>query len=119
MRNTTIVTLLLAATLALTGCGSSDNSSEPDKPAKATVTVTATPKLSREETKLQCTDAISEAAPGWEDWNYSPGEWADDPRTPDVCQGLVDEDDPTQGNRDFLQALLDGLDAADDPRAEQ
>jgi hypothetical protein len=69
--------------------------------------------------KSRCEDAITQAAPGWDGWNFDPGAWPDDPRTPEVCLGLVDEDDPTQGNRDFLGALLDGVEKADDPRASQ
>lgn len=116
MRRT--ATTLLA--LLLTGTAVSCSSSGDDKPEakpRATVTATATPSLSPAETKRQCTAAVAEAAPGWEDWNFSPGAWSDDPRTPKVCLGLVDEDDPTQGNRDYMEALLDGLKIADDPRA--
>ncbi|MEV7140751.1 hypothetical protein [Streptomyces tauricus] len=116
MRNTTTAVLLIA-TLTLTGCAAD---SEPDKPAKtATATVTATPKLSRAETARLCSVAVSEAAPAWDDWNFSPGGWEDDPRTPDECQGLADEENPPRGNREFMAALIDGLEMADDPRAEQ
>ncbi|KQW06950.1 hypothetical protein [Streptomyces sp. Root369] len=119
MRRTTAA-LLAAACLALAGCSSGG------EPEKKTVTVTATtrpttpaatPALSRADTKRQCSGAVAEAAPGWDDWNFDPGDWADDPRTPAVCRGLTDEDDPTQGNRDFMGALLDGLGMANDPRA--
>lgn len=116
MRRTTTV-LLLAAVLTAGAVGCSD--SEPDKQAKATATatVTATPSLSQAETKRLCSVAVSEEAPGWEDWNFSPGAWQDDPRTPDVCQGLADEEFPPRGNREFMAALIDGLEMADDPRA--
>lgn len=114
MRHTT-ATLLAVAVLALAGCSSSDGG----KPATVTTTATATPTLSHAETTRLCSLAVAEAAPGWEDWNFDPGAWQDDPRTPAVCLGLVDEEDPTQGNRDFMGALLDGLELADDPRADQ
>ncbi|MEU8852197.1 hypothetical protein AB0C70_39615 [Streptomyces sp. NPDC048564] len=87
--------LLTAACIALAGCSSGG------EPEKKTVTVTAT------------------ATPSWEDWNYSPGEWQDDPRTPEVCLGLADEVNPPAGNRAFTDALIDGLEMADDPRADQ
>lgn len=124
MRRTTIL-LALAACLALAGCSSSDD--EPSATATETVTATATPavtpssapSLSQAETASQCTDAITEAAPSWEDWNYSPGGWQDDPRTPEVCQGLADEENPPAGNRAFMDALIAGLEMADDPRADQ
>jgi len=117
----TAATLILA--LGLAACGSSD-----DKPAAkptvtattpATPTPTATPSLSQAETSRQCSVAVSEAAPGWEDWNFSPGGWQDDPRTPAVCQGLADEEFPPRGNRAFMDALIQGLELADDPRARQ
>lgn len=116
MRRTTTA-VLAAAVVALTGCsGGSDESAKPK--TSTTTTVAATPSLSRAETKRLCTAAVAEAAPGWEDWNFSPGEWADDPRTPEECLPLKDDDDPAQGNRDFMGALIEGLDEADDPRAE-
>lgn len=120
MRHHTTLTaaLLTAVCLALAGC-SSDG--EP-KEKTATVTKTpppATPSLSQAEAKRLCSVAVSEAAPEWEDWNYSPGEWQDDPRTPEVCLGLADEENPPRGNREFMDALLDGLEMADDPRARQ
>jgi hypothetical protein len=120
MRHTTTATLLAVLLLAgaAVGC-TSDGDDKPEAQPRATLTATAsaTPSLSPAETKQQCSTAIAEAAPGWDDWNFDPGAWADDPRTPEVCQGLVNEDDPTQGNRDYMEALLDGLKVADDPRA--
>lgn len=117
MRRTTI--LLTAACLALVGCSSPD-----DPMPSITVTATtsapaATPSLSQAETKRLCSVAVAEAAPGWEDWNYSPGEWQEDPRTPGVCQGLADDEIPSRGNRAFMEALFEGLEMADDPRADQ
>ncbi|MEV5977507.1 hypothetical protein [Streptomyces sp. NPDC052114] len=113
-RNTAAV--LLTTLLALTGCSDSD----PDEPSKTTTaTVTATPSLSRAETARQCSEAVAEAAPGWDDWNYSPGGWEDDPRTPKVCLGLSDDEYAPRGNREFMTALIDGLEMADDPRARQ
>ena len=118
MRHTTAI-LLTAACLALAGCSSSSDDSKPQANATATVTVVATPSLSRTETKRLCSVAVAEAAPGWEDWNFDPGNWQDDPRTPEVCKGLVDKDWAPRGNREFQDALLDGLEMADDPRAQQ
>lgn len=121
MRATTITATVVAVlAVGLAGCSSGSD----DKPAaKATKTVTATPtaapSLSQAETASQCTAAVAEAAPGWEDWSYSPGGWQDDPRTPQVCLGLADEDNPPRGNRAFMAALIDGLEMADDPRARQ
>lgn len=116
---TTTATLLLAASLALAGC-----SSPSGKPAKTATTTTATrpaasPSLSQAETKRLCSVAVAEAAPGWEDWNFNPGGWQEDPRTPEVCKGLADKENPPRGNRAFMDALIDGLDMADDPRAGQ
>lgn len=113
MRRTTI---LLACLLALTGC-SSDDVAE-----KVAVTVTATPppatpSLSQAETARLCSVAVSEAAPGWETWNFDLGSWEGDPRTPEVCKGLADKEWPPRGNRAFQDALIDGLELADDPRA--
>jgi len=104
-------------------CCSTISGDEPQAKATETVTATATPtatpSLSQAETSRLCSVAIAEAAPGWEDWNYSPGGWQDDPRTPEVCQGLADEENPPRGNREFMDALLAGLEMADDPRARQ
>ena len=112
MRHTT--TLLAAALLALTGCSSD---AEPEKAAVTATPPTVTPSLSRAETTRLCTVAVSEAAPSWDDWNFDFGAWQDDPRTPAVCQGLTDKEIPSRGNRDFMGALLAGLELADDPRA--
>ena len=115
MRRTTI---LLATLFALTGC-----SSDPEEPEKATVTVaasptpTATPSLSQAQTARLCSLAVSEAAPSWEDWNFDVATWQDDPRTPEACQPLADAEFPPRGNRAFQDALIDGLELADDPRA--
>lgn len=125
MRKRPTVVVLFAATLALAGtaCSSSGDDGKPSAKATATTTVTATPSpafsLNRTETARQCSLAVAEAAPGWVDWNFSPGGWQDDPRTPDVCQGLADVENPPRGNREFMSALLDGLELADDPRANQ
>ncbi|MFE9976051.1 hypothetical protein ACFYRD_36395 [Streptomyces hirsutus] len=121
------VTALLAATcLTLAGCSSSSDD-EPTAKVTSTatatatpaVTPTATPSLSQAETMRLCSAAVAEAAPGWDDWNYSPGDWQNDPRTPEVCQSLADEENPPRGNRAFMEALIDGLEMADDPRARQ
>ncbi|WP_262058539.1 hypothetical protein [Streptomyces sp. STR69] len=120
MRNTTAALLALLLTGAAVGCSSSGHDKADAKPlATITVTKTAAPSLSRDEIKEQCTNAVAEAAPGWEDWSFDPGAWADDPRTPKVCLGLKDDEDPTRGNLDYSRALIDGLNAADDPRASQ
>lgn len=119
---TTTVVLLAAACLALAGCtGPADDKpqAQPTATVTATATPTALPSLSQAETARLCSVAVSEAAPGWDDWSYSPGKWQDDPRTPQVCQGLADEDNPPRGNRAFMDALTDGLEMADDPRARQ
>ncbi|MEW2267882.1 hypothetical protein [Streptomyces sp. NPDC047868] len=121
MRRTTTVLLCTAATIALAGC-SSGSDREDQKPAAKkpnATTATASPSLSRDETARQCSLAVAEAAPAWEDWSFSPGGWQDDPRTPDVCQGLADVENPPRGNREFMAALLDGLELADDPRADR
>lgn len=119
MRHTTTALLLAALALAGAGC-SNGNDGDGKAAAPAKTTVTATPTLSQAETKRQCSVAVAEAAPDWDDWNYDNlGEWQDDPRTPDVCQGLADKDYPPRGNREFQDALIDGLDMADDPRADQ
>jgi hypothetical protein len=119
MRHTTA--LLLTACLALAGCSSAE---EPEKKTAAgatatTATPTPTPSLNQTEIKRLCSVAVSEAAPEWDDWNYDFGKWQDDPRTPEVCQGLADEEFPPRGNREFMAALLEGLELADDPRADQ
>lgn len=117
MRHTTTV-VLLAAGLALAGCSSSD---KPDPAPTVTVTATPTPiappVLSEAEVKVRCSAAVAEAAPGWEDWNVDPGGWQSDPRTPQECLALADEENPPSGNRAFMDAFINGLEAADDPRA--
>ena len=114
MRRT--VLLSAAVVLALAGCSSGG------EPEKESVTVTATPppatpSLSEAETARLCSVAVSEAAPSWEDWNFDLGAWVEDSRTPEVCKGLADEVVPSRGNRAFQDALIDGLELADDPRA--
>lgn len=115
MRRTT--TILLAALFALAGCSSD---AEPEKPAvtvTATPTPTASPSLSQAQTARLCSLAVAEAAPDWTDWNFDLATWQDDPRTPAACQPLADEEFPPRGNRAFQDALIDGLELADDPRA--
>lgn len=123
MRTNTVIAATLILALGLVACGSSSDDGKPAaKPtmtATTTATPTASPSLSQAETARQCSIAVSEAAPGWDDWNYSPGDWQDDPRTPDVCQGLADAENPPRGNRAFMDALIAGLEMADDPRAQQ
>lgn len=120
IRTTTAAAVTVLA-LTLTACGSSTDSDGTPEPATtttsptATITPTVTPSLSQAETKRLCSAAIAEAAPGWESWSFSPGAWQDDPRTPEVCQGLADEENPARGNRAFADALVDGLEMADDP----
>jgi len=118
---TTTAGILAVLALTLTACGSSD-----DKPvAKVTETVTQTttptamPSLSQTEISRLCSVAVSEAAPGWEDWDIDLASWQDDPRTPEICKGLANEEFPHRGNRAFQDALIDGLEIADDPRARQ
>lgn len=118
MRHTTI--LLAAACLALAGCssgGDSDASSKPTTTATAAPTPSVTPSLSQAEIADQCTAAVAEAAPGWDDWDIDLANWQDDPRTPEECKGLADEEFPPRGNRAFQDAWIDGLELADDPRA--
>ncbi|MGA5843518.1 hypothetical protein [Streptomyces pseudogriseolus] len=110
--------------LTLTACSSSDDGDDAkaETPATSSATTTApstAPSLSEDEIKSQCSEAVAEAAPAWEDWNFSPGAWQDDPRTPEVCHGLADEENPPRGNRAFMDALIAGLEMADDPRARQ
>ncbi len=124
---TTTAGVLAVLALTLTACSSSDNASTDSKPKPAPSTANATasaepsttPTLSEDEIKQQCTEAIAEAAPSWDDWNYNPGAWQDDPRTPDECLPLADEEVPARGNRAFMAALVAGLEMADDPRAHQ
>lgn len=128
MRTRTATAGILAVlALTLTACSSSDNASSDSKPEPAPSTTSATasaapstaPPLSEDEIKQQCTNAVAEAAPGWDDWNYNPGGWEDDPRTPEECLPLADEEVPSRGNRAFMAALIAGLEMADDPRANQ
>lgn len=122
---TTTAGILAVLALTLTACGSSDdNDDKAGAPAASTSTTSSAdpstePSLSVEEIKQQCTDAVAEAAPGWDDWNYNPGSWQDDPRTPEECLPLADEQVPSRGNRAFMDALIEGLEMADDPRASQ
>ncbi|MFF8482349.1 hypothetical protein [Streptomyces antibioticus] len=116
MRHTTAI-LLLAASLALAGCSSGSQPEAATDTTTTPVTPSVTPSLSHAEIMRQCSIAVSEAAPGWEDWNYSPGGWPDDPRTPEVCLGLVDEVNAPRGNRAYGEAFREGLAMADDPRA--
>lgn len=122
---TITATVVSVLALVLSGCSSDggDGKPEPAASSNPTVTVpatpTATPSLSQAETARQCSVAVAEAAPGWEDWNFDVGGWQDDPRTPEVCLGLADEEFPPRGNRAFEDALIDGLELADDPRASQ
>ncbi|MGP3737950.1 hypothetical protein ACTWJ9_33105 (plasmid) [Streptomyces sp. GDS52] len=118
IRTTTAAATAVLA-LTLTACGSSSSGDAKPAPATATATPTTAPSLSQAETARRCSEAVAEAAPGWDNWSYSPGKWQDDPRTPEVCQGLADEDNPARGNRAFAGALIDGLEMADDPRARQ
>lgn len=120
MRRTTTAILACLLLAGVAGC-SDDSRDDPveAKPSTATATVTATPSLSQAETARLCSVAVAEAAPGWEDWNFDLGGWVEDPRTPAVCKGLADEKFPPRGNRAFQDALIDGLEIADDPRADQ
>ncbi len=106
---------LLVCLLALAGCASGGT------PEKVTVTATPTPSppaaLSQDEIKAECSAAVTAAAPGWADWNIDLGGWQTDPRTPQECLPLADAENPASGNRAFLDALLEGLKSADDPRA--
>ena len=108
LRTRTVTAGLLLAGLLLTGCGTSSDSGTDNKPAPAPATVTAAAPepapLTEEETIEQCTTAVAEAAPGWDDWNIDLAGWEDDPRTPRVCKTLR--------AADFLGALTDGLDTA-------
>lgn len=112
-------TVLLAAAclIALTGCSSGGEPEAGKASVTASPTPTATPSLSQAEVTAACTDAIAEAAPSWEDWNFDPGAWQDDERTPAECLPLADAEVPSRGNRAFMAALLAGLERADDPRA--
>jgi hypothetical protein len=119
---TTTAAVLAVAALTLTACGSSDDSKPTEKVTEtvtATTTPTAMPSLSQSEISRLCSVAVSEAAPGWDDWNIDLANWQNDPRTPEICKGLANEEFPPRGNRAFQDALIDGLEIADDPRADQ
>lgn len=114
MRRTAV---LAAVCLALAGCSSGGEPEKETVTATATLTPTASPSLSKAEVMSACSEAVSLAAPSWKDWNVDPGGWQDDPRTPEECLPLADEVDPPSGNRAYMEALIDGLEMADDPRA--
>lgn len=122
---TTTATILAVLALTLTACSSSDDGDSKPEPSASTSSTTAsatpttTPTLSQAEISRQCSEAVAEAAPGWQDWNFDLAGWQDDPRTPEICQGLADEEFPPRGNRAFQDALINGLEMADDPRANQ
>ena len=128
IRTTTAGVLAVLALTLTTACGGNDDGADA-KPAPSTTTAATaegTPSteasLSEDDLdllKTRCSDAIAEAAPSWDDWNYDPGSWQDDPRTPEECLALADEEVPSRGNRAFMEALVDGLEIADDPRADQ
>lgn len=91
MRRTTTV-VLTAAALALAGCSSSDD----NKPPKATVTVTNTPKLSKEEARTACVRA-------WRKIIDLPD--TDENSTPAVCKELDGQADM------YMEALRQRNDA--------
>ncbi|MFD5016921.1 hypothetical protein [Streptomyces chartreusis] len=108
MRHTAIITAALLITGLTAGCSSNDKDdakpeAAPPK-APATVNATATQVLSEEQISQQCTDAVAEAAPGWDDWDLDIAGWKDDPKTPQVCKAL--------DNVDFNLALFEGLNIA-------
>lgn len=114
-------TVLLAASclIALTGC-SSGGEPEAEKTTVTAVpspTPSTSPSLSQAEVASACSEAVSIVAPTWEDWNFDPGAWQEDERTPEECLPLADEEVPSRGNRAFMDALIDGLEMADDPRS--
>ncbi|WP_341485496.1 hypothetical protein WJ438_40790 (plasmid) [Streptomyces sp. GD-15H] len=102
IRTTTAAAIAVLA-LTLTACGSSGSGGGKPEPAAttssptATATPTATPSLSQAEISRLCSVAVAEAAPGWEDWDFDLAIWQDDPRTPEVCQSLADEEFPPRG----------------------
>lgn len=113
-RTTTALLVLALACAGSAGCSSSGEpaaDSRPTAPVTVTATATATEVATEEEIIEQCTDAVAEAAPGWDDWSVKVEGWKSDPRTPEVCKSLE--------NLDYMDALIDGLNAADDPRASQ
>lgn len=60
--------------------------------------------LTEEEAIEQCTDAIAEAAPEWDDWTVDVDGWENDPETPEVCKSLE--------TLDYMDAFTEGLDIA-------
>ncbi|MER6612698.1 hypothetical protein [Streptomyces xantholiticus] len=116
MRHTAIITTALLIAGLTVGCSSNDKGDAKPEAATpkvpTTVTATATQVLSEEEISQQCTNAVAEAAPGWDDWNLDIAGWKDDPKTPEVCKTL--------DNLAFHKAFVDGLDnaaACDTPAA--
>jgi hypothetical protein len=106
MRTTATAALTAVLLLTTTACGGS--SGDKAEPAP-TVTVTKEPEpapepLTEEETIEQCTDAVAEAAPEWDDWSIPIEGWEDDPETPEVCKTL--------DTRDYMDAFLEGLNIA-------
>lgn len=108
MRTTPAVAaaLIAAAMLLTAGCsGSSDTAEAKPRPTTTVTTTAPAPEpLTEEETTAQCTQAVAEAAPGWDDWNIDLENWKNDPRTPEVCKTL--------DNLAYNGAYLDGLDTA-------
>ncbi|WP_062644394.1 hypothetical protein [Streptomyces maremycinicus] len=104
----TALAAALTAGLLLGACSSSDSTdgeakADTPKPAE-TVTATATKLLSEEEISQQCTDAVADAAPGWNDWNLDFAGYKDNPQVPEVCKGL--------DTLAFSDAYVEGLDVA-------
>lgn len=106
MRHTTVTALLAAAVLALAGCSSSDGG----KPAKATATVTKTPKLDASEQRKACVDAWAKALDADD---------ADPDQEPAACSGLPEGDRIDrymEGLQQRNKAHRDAFDACtDDP----
>lgn len=90
---------------ACSGGDSTDDKAKADTPTPAaTVTATATKLLSEEEISQQCTDAVADAAPGWDDWNLDFAGYKDNPQVPEACKGL--------DTLAFSDAYVEGLDIA-------